>query len=302
MRFQLHIAGLLLVLPLGAQVATTQPSAQPTPQTVESPAVRRARSDLMRVQDLVSTGVLPKINLEQAQNALADAQDESAIHDGLFKQGSTVEEAEAIVALTQKRVERRQKALDDKNKLVAQGIIARSEATDAETALANAKRDQEWAESHLKFAHEAIELAKSEQEIMRQLASGSASGHSFAGSGLVEHFVGTNHFDMLQLPGIQKAFFIKFARALPVSAMGETDVHKALGFDHRNRVDVALQPEETEGLWLRHYLTVHGIPFFAFRMAVPGKATGAHIHIGPPSERYISANATEHKPSQNRTL
>jgi hypothetical protein len=287
MRFQLYIAGVLLATSLAAQ---TQP--------VESPAVRRARSDLMRVQDLVSTGVLPRINLEQARNALADAQDESAIHDGLFKQGSTVEEAEAVVVLTQKRVERRQKALDDKNKLVAQGIIARSEATDAETALANAKRDQEWAESHAKFAREFVELARSEQEIMRQLAA----GHTSAGGGLVEHFVGTNHFDLLQLPGIQKAFFARFAHELPVSAMGETDVHKALGFDHRNRVDVALQPEDAEGLWLRHYLTAHGIPFFAFRMAVPGKATGAHIHIGPPSDRYISANASEHKPSQNRTL
>jgi hypothetical protein len=294
MRFQLYIAGLLLALPLGAQAPATQPSIQ----TVESPAVRRARSDLMRVQDLVSTGVLPRINLEQAQNALADAQDESAIRDGLVKQGITVDEAETVVALTQKRVERRQNTLDDKNKLVAQGVIARSEATDAETALANAKRDQEWAESRVKFARELVELAKSEQEIMRQLAA----GHTFTGTGLVEHFVGTNHFDLLQLPGIQKAFFARFAHELPVSALGETDVHKALGFDHRNRVDVALQPEEAEGLWLRHYLTVHGIPFFAFRMAVPGKATGAHIHIGPPSERYISANATEHKPSQKRTL
>ncbi len=294
MRFQLYIASVLLVIPLAAQT--------PASQTVESPAVRRARSELMRVQDLVSTGVLPRINLEQAQNALADALDESAIRDGLVKQGITVEEAETIVALTQKRVERRQKALDDKNKLAAQGIIARSEATDAETAVANAKRDQEWAETRVKFAREMVELAKSEQEIMRQLASSSAAGHTFAGGGLVEHFVGTNHFDLLQLPGIQKAFFARFARELPVSALGETDVHKALGFDHRNRVDVALQPEEPEGLWLRHYLTVRGIPFYAFRMGVPGKATGAHIHIGPPSDRYISANANEHRPSQNRTL
>jgi hypothetical protein len=28
------------------------------------------------------------------------------------------------------------------------------------------------------------------------------------------------------------------------------------------------------------------IPYFAFRHAVPGKATGAHIHIGPISTPY----------------
>ncbi len=295
MRFPLQIAAFLLAIPLCAD------SVAPA-QTVESPAVRRARSELMRVQDLVSSGVLPRINLEQAQNALADAQDEAAIRDGLVKPGITVEEADAVVALTAKREERRQKAVDDRNKLVAQGIIARSEAATAETALADAKRDQGWAETRAKFAREMVDLARNEQEIMRQLAAASASGHAFAGSGLVEHFVGSNHFDLVQLPGIEKAFYAKFARVLPVSALGETDLHKSLGFDHRNRVDVALQPEEPEGLWLRHYLTAKQIPFFAFRTAVPGKATGAHIHIGPPSDRYISANGREHRAVQNGML
>jgi hypothetical protein len=33
------------------------------------------------------------------------------------------------------------------------------------------------------------------------------------------------------------------------------------------------------------YLRQSGIPFIAFRNAVPGAATGAHIHIGKPSLR-----------------
>jgi hypothetical protein len=36
-------------------------------------------------------------------------------------------------------------------------------------------------------------------------------------------------------------------------------------------------------VWLRHYLEASAIPYYAFRSSVPGKATGAHIHIGPPS-------------------
>jgi hypothetical protein len=58
-----------------------------------------------------------------------------------------------------------------------------------------------------------------------------------------------------------------------------------MGFDHRNRVDVAVHPDQPEGVWLRDYLMQNGIPFFAFRQAVRGKATGAHIHIGPISTR-----------------
>ena len=67
--------------------------------------------------------------------------------------------------------------------------------------------------------------------------------------------------------------------------MGETAVHRSLGFDHRGRVDVAISPDQPEGVWLRHYLTDNHIPYFAFRQAVPGKATGAHIHMGPMSTR-----------------
>ena len=43
------------------------------------------------------------------------------------------------------------------------------------------------------------------------------------------------------------------------------------------------------------YLRANGIPFIAFHFAVPGKATGPHIHIGLPSHRiapkWIAANA-----------
>ena len=54
----------------------------------------------------------------------------------------------------------------------------------------------------------------------------------------------------------------------------------------RGRVDVAIHPDQPEGRWLLEYLVEKHIPYFAFRQAVPGKATGAHIHIGPLSTRY----------------
>jgi hypothetical protein len=50
-------------------------------------------------------------------------------------------------------------------------------------------------------------------------------------------------------------------------------------------VDVAIFPDTTEGVWLRHFLEASDIPYYAFRSSIPGKATGAHIHIGPPSTR-----------------
>jgi hypothetical protein len=84
---------------------------------------------------------------------------------------------------------------------------------------------------------------------------------------------------------VSAAFEHRFSKPLPVSAMGETAVHRAMGFDHRGRVDVALNPDQPEGLWLRRYLEARRIPYFAFWQAAHGKATGAHIHIGPESTR-----------------
>jgi hypothetical protein len=50
-------------------------------------------------------------------------------------------------------------------------------------------------------------------------------------------------------------------------------------------VDVAVSPENSEGLWLRRYLSGKGISYFAYRSAVRGQATGAHIHMGAASRR-----------------
>jgi hypothetical protein len=72
---------------------------------------------------------------------------------------------------------------------------------------------------------------------------------------------------------------------MPVSARGSTAVHRAMGFDHTGRIDVAVNPDAPEGVWLRKYLDTQGIPYYAFRAAIAGKATAPHIHIGPGSTR-----------------
>jgi len=61
--------------------------------------------------------------------------------------------------------------------------------------------------------------------------------------------------------------------------------HEQLGFDHREAVDVAVHPDTREGQELILYLQSQGISFIAIRQAISGSATGAHIHIGPPSRR-----------------
>ena len=104
--------------------------------------------------------------------------------------------------------------------------------------------------------------------------------------GKMEHFEGLGTFDEARdLQAIVKAFEGQFDRPLPISADGQTEVHRALGFDHRGLVDVAVDPRAPEGIWLRRYLRSRKIPYYAFTSAVAGKATAAHIHIGPGSIR-----------------
>jgi hypothetical protein len=85
---------------------------------------------------------------------------------------------------------------------------------------------------------------------------------------------------------IQQFFLQRFGRQLPVSAFGQSALHNRWGLDHRNAMDVGVHPDSPEGQALIGFLRANGIPFAAFRGAIPGSATGPHIHIGLPSHRY----------------
>jgi hypothetical protein len=105
----------------------------------------------------------------------------------------------------------------------------------------------------------------------------------------MERYDGGRPFTPSMLRGIEVAFRRQFGRGLPISAHGDTALHKALGLDHTGRVDVAVSPDEPEGMWLRKFLETMHIPYYAFRTAIPGSATAPHIHIGPGSLRYRPA-------------
>ena len=87
------------------------------------------------------------------------------------------------------------------------------------------------------------------------------------------------------LGSIQQFFANRFGHVLPTTAIGQSGTHDRLGYDHRNAVDVGLNPDSLEGRALISYLQSAGIPYLAFRSAIPGVATGPHIHIGSPSHR-----------------
>jgi hypothetical protein len=106
---------------------------------------------------------------------------------------------------------------------------------------------------------------------------------------------GAGAWSLADAAGIKQFFIRRFGRALPIGAFGQSALHDRWGYDHRNAMDVGVNPDSNEGQALMGYLRANGIPFTAFHFAVPGKATGPHIHIGLPSHkiapRWLAANS-----------
>ncbi|MGO4882439.1 MAG: hypothetical protein ACLP59_16650 [Bryobacteraceae bacterium] len=249
----------------------------------EDPEVLRARLNIERLRALVDAGALPRVQLERAQDALGDAQDLAILKRTVSGQDLTEEQANEMVAAAQRRVERRQKQLDRMRGLIDSGLAAKNDLEPLEAQMGFARTQYDLAVSRAKLTHDLVEMARAEQ-----LRQSLVEGPGRDGPGPV-HYEGAGVFTPSQFAQISAAFERRFAKPLPVSAMGETAVHRALGFDHRGRVDVAVNPDQPEGVWLRQYLEAQRIPYFAFWQAAPGKATGAHIHIGPESTRLSAA-------------
>lgn len=254
-------------------------------QPADDPQVAQARSTLERTRGLVSSGLLPKAELQKAEDALADAQDAVVLRGDIFQQDLTEPQAEELVAAAGRQFDRRKKAFDEAKGLVESGLAPQLSLDTFLRNLDFARKQCDLAETRARLAREMAAQAEAEAALATRTAPELPGA-----SQTTERFDGNGVFSEAIFRKTEAAFEARFGKPLPVSAMGETAVHRALGFDHRGRVDVALHPDQPEGVWLREYLTENHIPFFAFRHAVVGKATGAHIHLGPGSTRLAAAD------------
>ena len=245
-------------------------------QTADDPEVSAARAEMAKVRALVEAGAAPRARLAKAEESLADASDAALLRKTAYGQDLTVEQAGDMIAAAGRRLSRRQQALDDAQRLVSAGVSTEISLSALRADLDRARRECGLADSRAQLTRELSDMAQAEQA----LAARTAPLDSEAESDDVLAYA--------TFARVEVDFEEHFGKKLPVSAVGETAVHRALGFDHRGRVDVALNPDQPEGAWLCQYLAQNHIPFFAFRQAVPGKATGAHIHIGPMSTKLIS--------------
>jgi hypothetical protein len=183
--------------------------------------------------------------------------------------------AQDLLTLQQAEVEKLTANTDQLRELYTDGLIARNELEKSEQELTAAKARVE--ETRLQIANAervAVEIKKTEELAKVKPLVKPTLMRSTAGN-----------WSMSNLSAVQQFFSSKFGRPLPTSTIGQSATHNRMGWDHRHAVDVGLHPDSAEGRALIAYLQSQGIPFLAFRGAVPGVSTGPHIHIGSPSHR-----------------
>ena len=184
-------------------------------------------------------------------------------------------------------VKRAEEKLEQAKKLLAEGLIARTQVEENEHALALAKEkinetNRQMANAESQIASVLVE-AEADEEIAKNL--------KLAKQGLIRtssftRFTGASGWNLGDAWKIQRFFSDTFNKQLPIAVFGQGAIHDRWRLDHHNAMDIQLHPDGVEGQALLNFLQKNGIPYSAFRSAIPGTATGPHIHIGRPSHRY----------------
>jgi len=207
---------------------------------------------------------------------------------------------EQLLALYEAESKQTEAQLTKARELLAHGLITRREVETAEQGAAQTRKKVAETQAQLKSAELLIAETMVEVEAEESTRKTGSSSPSRTVNTLVQttayiRYDGAHAWSLSDASVIKQFFARRFGRALPIGAFGQSALHDRWGYDHRNAMDVGVSPDTAEGQALMEYLRANGIPFTAFHFAVPGKATGPHIHVGLPSHRiapsWLAANA-----------
>jgi len=192
-----------------------------------------------------------------------------------------------LLAIYEGNVKTAEEKLDNAKKLYEDGLISRGQVEDNQRLV---KTEQD------KVSETRKQMATADSQIADFLVEADADATlaknlRLAKSKLIRttsfiRYNGTAGWSLSDAGKIQRFFSDSFHKSLPIAVFGQGAIHDRWRLDHRNAMDIQLHPDGVEGQALMNFLQKNGIPFSAFRSAIPGTATGPHIHIGRPSHRY----------------
>jgi len=233
------------------------------------------------------------LNAKKSQTSSRSTRGEEPVQrqaDLKHASGDYKSNVEQLLTLYEAESKRAEVQLTKARELLANRLVTQPEVDKAEQAAAQARRKVAEAQVQLKSAELLIAEAMVEveaEESTRNISSSSAprTVNTLVQTTAYIRYGGAHTWSLSDAAVIKQFFARRFGRALPVDAFGQSALHDRWNYDHRNAMDVGVNPGSNEGQALMEYLRANGIPFTAFHFAVPGKATGPHIHIGMPSHR-----------------
>lgn len=193
---------------------------------------------------------------------------------------------EKLLATYERDVERAEKQLTQAQALFEQGLIAKNQLAQSEASLAAAKDKVSETARLMSNADTQIAETLVEAQAEAQLAKTRLARNGVMHTASYIRYAGAGGWALSDAWKVQRFFLESFKKQLPVAVFGQGAIHDRWRLDHRNSMDISLHPDGPEGQALLNFLRNNGIPFLAFRGAIPGTATGPHIHIGRPSHRY----------------
>jgi hypothetical protein len=192
-----------------------------------------------------------------------------------------------LLTLYQDSLKKAEQRHENSQKLFEQGLLSKRDLEASERIVADEKLKISTTEQQISSADTQIAQALVEVEAEKQMKRlGAGRRAALVQTTSFIRFTGAGHWLLSQANSIESFFQQTFKRPLPVAVFGQGAIHNHWRLDHRNAMDISLRPDEPEGQALIDFLKRNGIPFSAFRSAIPGVATGPHIHIGMPSHRY----------------
>jgi hypothetical protein len=201
-----------------------------------------------------------------------------------------------LVTIYESDARKSEERLAKMKQLCAEGLVKRQDVDTALESFQRASQRLSEAKSQLnqadaEIADVLIEVNVEDAPVSVRPSSGPRTTGTFVRNTAYVRYGGGRPWSLSEAGTIKQFFVLRFGRALPIHVFGQSPLHDRWGYDHRNAMDIGLNPDSIEGQALMDYLRANGVPFTAFHFAIPGVATGPHIHVGLPSHRIMSTVA-----------
>lgn len=191
---------------------------------------------------------------------------------------------EKLLPLYEKGQKSAEQKFAQSKELFSQGLISKRELDESERGAAEETARVEEVRKQMTGAD--MQVAQALIEVQTEKQIGRLPKGRFLKSTSLIRYNGAGPWALSQVGKIDAFFRQRFGRPLPIAVFGQGAIHNQWHLDHRNAIDVSVNPNGPEAQALMDFLRANGIPFSAFRSAIPGVATGPHFHIGLPSHRY----------------